>query len=402
MPDKIVNKIVLTRTVILPDPVRTAMCRRSPDLGPRILFFSGGSALRRLSQKLVDYTHNSIHLITPFDSGGSSAVLRKAFRMPAVGDIRNRIMALADRSVKGNPEIFELFAHRLSKTDPIDALRARLEAMVMGTDPMIRAVPDPMRKIIRSHLGFFKDRSPKDFDLRGASVGNLILTGGYFNYKRQIDPVIYLFSRLVEARGVVRPIINADLHLVTELKDGTRLVGQHLLTGKEVPPIASPVREVHLADDPAGFIPVEPRLKEKVARRIKNADLICYPMGSFYSSLVANLLVKGVGDAVAVADCPRVYIPNQGHDPEEYGMSLADRVETLFRYLEKSCTAPVERSRLLQFVLVDSSPDAAFGASEISRVRRMGVKVIEAELVSEKSRPYLDPRRVIEHLVALS
>ncbi len=167
------------------------------------------------------------------------------------------------------------------------------------------------------------------------------------------------------------------------------------------PPIALAVRDIYWRTI-GRFIPVAPRLKEKVANRIKNADLICYPMGSFYSSLVANLLVKGVGDAVAAADCPRVYIPNQGHDPEEYGMDLVDRVENLFRYLEKSCLAPVERSRLLRYVLVDSSPDAAFGATEIARVRRMGLEVIDAPLVSEKSRPYLDPRRVIEHLVALA
>lgn len=400
MPDKALRKIVLSRTVTLPDPVKTAMCRRSPELGPRILFFSGGSALRRLSQKLVDYTHNSIHLITPFDSGGSSAVLRKAFRMPAVGDIRNRIMALADRSVKGNPEIFELFAHRLSKTEPLEVLRERLEAMVRGSDPLVRHVPDPMRKIIRSNLGFFMDRSPKDFDLRGASLGNLILTGGYFNYKRQIDPVIYLFSRLVEARGVVRPILNADLHLVATLADGTRLVGQHRLTGKEQEPIASPVADIHLADDPAGFIPVEPRLKSKVADRIREADLICYPMGSFYSSVVANLLVKGVGDAVAAAECPKIYIPNLGHDPEELGMGLSDKVETLLRHLRRSCLSQAAPDRLLQFVLVDAGDAAAL--AEAGRVRRMGVEVIEAPLVTEKSQPYLDPRRVVEHLLALA
>jgi len=400
MPDKAPRKITLTRTVTLPDPVRTAMCRRSPELGPRILFFSGGSALRRLSQKLVDYTHNSIHLITPFDSGGSSAVLRRAFRMPAVGDIRNRIMALADRTVKGNPEIFELFAYRLPKTDPPEVLRERLEAMVRGADPLVRRVPDPMRKIIRSNLGFFMDRSPKDFDLRGASMGNLILTGGYFNYKRQIDPVIYLFSRLVEARGVVRPILNADMHLVAELADGTRLVGQHRLTGKETAPIASPVADIHLADDPAGYIPVEPKLKAKVAGHIRGADLICYPMGSFYSSVVANLLVKGVGDAVAAAECPKVYIPNRGHEPEELGMGLADKVETLLRYLGRSCGAAAESRRLMQFVLLDCGDREAL--AEAARVRRLGVEVIEAPLVSEKSRPYLDPRRVIEHLLALA
>jgi 2-phospho-L-lactate transferase/gluconeogenesis factor (CofD/UPF0052 family) len=51
-------------------------------------------------------------MITPFDSGGSSAEIRKAFKMLAVGDLRNRLMALADQSVKGNPEIFLLFSYR--------------------------------------------------------------------------------------------------------------------------------------------------------------------------------------------------------------------------------------------------------------------------------------------------
>ncbi len=65
----------------------------NPDAGPKLLFFSGGTALNGLSQVLKRYTHNSIHLVTPFDSGGSSAVLREAFDMPAVGDLRSRMMA---------------------------------------------------------------------------------------------------------------------------------------------------------------------------------------------------------------------------------------------------------------------------------------------------------------------
>ena len=54
--------------------VRTRLRARAP----RILFFSGGTALRETSRKLVRHTRNSIHLVTPFDSGGSSAVIRQA------------------------------------------------------------------------------------------------------------------------------------------------------------------------------------------------------------------------------------------------------------------------------------------------------------------------------------
>ena len=76
------------------------------EAGPAILFFSGGTALRGLSRHLLRHTRNSIHLSTPFDSGGSSASIRKAFHMPAVGDLRNRLVALADPAISGRPEIF--------------------------------------------------------------------------------------------------------------------------------------------------------------------------------------------------------------------------------------------------------------------------------------------------------
>ena len=79
-----------------------------PDGGSRILFFSGGTALAPVAAELSRHTRNAVHVITTFDSGGSSAELRRAFDMPAVGDIRARIMALADRSLEGNPEIVEL------------------------------------------------------------------------------------------------------------------------------------------------------------------------------------------------------------------------------------------------------------------------------------------------------
>ena len=107
------TRVSLTRAVDIPDPIRLARYARAPELGPRVLFFSGGTALRPTSRLLPKCTHNSMHLITPFDSGGSSAKIRAAFPVPAVGDLRNRMMALADTQLKGHPEVFRLFSMRL-------------------------------------------------------------------------------------------------------------------------------------------------------------------------------------------------------------------------------------------------------------------------------------------------
>jgi hypothetical protein len=82
--------IKVSRTLVCPDMVRVDRCNRLPEYGPKIVFFSGGSAIFDLSNVLKNYTHNSVHLITPFDSGGSSAIIREAFNMLSVGDLRNR------------------------------------------------------------------------------------------------------------------------------------------------------------------------------------------------------------------------------------------------------------------------------------------------------------------------
>ena len=65
--------VTITRELRIPDNIRIQRSLRIPEFGPKILFFSGGTAIRDLSACLINYTHNSIHLITPFDSGGSSA-----------------------------------------------------------------------------------------------------------------------------------------------------------------------------------------------------------------------------------------------------------------------------------------------------------------------------------------
>lgn len=385
----------------MPDPLRLARYRKAPELGPRLLFFSGGTALKKLSRRLIEYTHNSIHLVTPFDSGGSSAALREAFRMLAVGDIRNRLMALADLSVQGNPDIYRLFSFRLPAGASREEQGQELLRMARGEHPLVAAVPDPMRKIIRNHLKFFLERMPGDFDLANASIGNLILVGGWINNNSHIDPVIFLFSKLVEARGVVRPVVNKDLTLVGEEEDGTLLVGQHTFARKEAAGSARPISKVYLARNREWLEPVDVEIRKKVSDLILQAELICYPMGSLYSSVIANLLPRGVGRAVLENDCPKVYIPNTGFDPEQRGIPPARCAETILHYLKRDLGERAPNDRLLNFVVLDSKPSSYAMPVDREAMEALGACVIQADLVTEESDPHLDEGRLLDILLSL-
>jgi CofD-related protein of GAK system len=396
-----VDRARIIRSVRLGDETRVARHARVPELGPKILFFSGGTALRRLSRKLKRFTHNSIHLITPFDSGGSSAVIREAFNMLSVGDLRNRLMALADETQRGNPQIYRLFSHRFPKDVSNVELGKRLESMVEGNDELIAAVPNPLRRIIRTHLRVFVQNMPPSFDLRGASIGNLMLAAGYLQNERDIDSVIYLFSKLVEVRGVVQPTVRGNLHLAATLADGSLVVGQHNLTGKEKEPIQSAVEEIRLVSSLADPQPAKCEIDSKVRKMILGADLIVFPMGSFFSSIVANLLPAGVGAAVRDAECPKLYIPNTGLDPEQVGLSLDARVEMLLRYLRNDCGEDTPAERLLNFVLVDEGARRRTKPAGLAALGDLGVDLLETRLISERSDPDIDADLLARVLVSM-
>jgi CofD-related protein of GAK system len=401
IPEERRRRITLCHSRRVPDPIRLARYSRAPEIGPTVLFFSGGSALRKTSRVLTEYTHNSVHLITPFDSGGSSAKLRDAFPMISVGDLRNRLMALADTHLLGHPEVYRLFNTRLAKDAPADELHACLEAMVAGTDPLVAAVPLPLRKLIRNHLGYFAEHMPAGFDLRGASVGNLILAGGYLNNRSDIDAVIFLFSKLVAVRGIVRPVVDSNLHLSAELADGTVIVGQHLITSREHP-LEAPIRELRLTETieaPEQLAEVE--IDDRTTQLIDEAELICFPIGSFFTSVVACLLPRGVGSAVARAGCPKVYVPNCGEDPEELGLAPHDQVRVLLEQLRRDAGEDTPTELLLHFVLVDSERGEYAGGLDIDAIEAHGVEVIDTSLVSSETAPLIEPRRLVELLLSL-
>ncbi len=394
--------VKVTRLAKIPDLMRMNRYSRAPELGPRLLFFSGGSALTGVSHVLKQYTHNSTHLVTPFDSGGSSATLRKAFGMPSIGDLRSRLIALADDSVTGNPEVYSLFAHRFPKEAKNRNLLRQLDNMIMGRDRMVEPISNPMRRLIRHQLGYFREAMPKRFDLRGASIGNLILAGGYLNNHQHLDPIIFLFSKLVEVRGTVRAVVNDHLHLGAKLEDGSQVIGQHRLTGKEVTPLASPIKKLFLSSRLDRAVPAEAILRKKNRKLIERSELICYPPGSFYTSLLANLLPRGVGRAIVETDCPKVYIPNLGQDPEQIGMTSDRMVQALLAQLRADVPDACDGDRLLNYVLMDSRKGVYTSSLSNGLMKELGVQVVQAPLVSKRSAPYYDAELLVAALLSMT
>ncbi len=395
------ESVRVTRSAVIPDPLRISRYQKIPEFGPRVLFFSGGSAINGLSKTLKNFTHNSIHLVTPFDSGGSSAKLRDAFSMPAIGDLRSRLLALADETVMGHPEVFRLFNYRLPENKPQKELKENLAELALGKSPLVADITNPMRKLICNQLGFFQTAMPEDFDLRGASIGNLILAGGYLNNHQRLDPIIFLFSKLVNVQGTVRATINKDFHLAADLQNGTRVNGQHRLTGKEVSPLNSPIKRLYLSRSRDQLIPACAQLRKKIKRLIESAELICYPPGSFYSSLLANLIPSGVGKTIAANDCPKVYIPNLGDDPEQIGLNTTRAIATILNQLKKDAGKNTPTSSLLNFVLVDSQNGDYASAISPDDLKQQGVCLIDTPLISEHSAPYYDNNLLVAALLSL-
>jgi CofD-related protein of GAK system len=395
------QSVLIRRHVRVPDPVKATRYARSPELGPKLLFFSGGTALKRTCKSLIQYTHHSCHIITAFDSGGSSAQIRKAFSMLSIGDLRNRLMALADQTVKGNPSIYELFSYRLSADQPSGMLLKKLESIAGGHDSLVDGIPTPMRDIICNHLQHFLTVMPDDFDLRGANIGNLILTAGYLMNHRQIDTVLYLFSRLIEARGQVRPVITENLHIGCELKNGAVAIGQHIITGGFPREQKSPVRKLFLSASGDSRQPVDAEINTATVACIRQAEVICYPMGSFFTSVAANLLPRGVASAVTANLCPKIYIPNTLADDEQFGMNLGDAVEMLADCLNQN-SRPADPREYINLILIDSAQAKYPYDLELDRIRLMGIDVLDTQLVTPHSFPYIDPERLCRVLLSFT
>ncbi|MCR4665913.1 MAG: GAK system CofD-like protein [Desulfovibrio sp.] len=351
---------------------------------PRLLFFSGGTALREFSRFLARTNPRTIHLITTFDSGGSTAELRRCFAIPAMGDIRNRLLALADTDAV-SPSVFEFFQCRLSVNEESTRLLAFLRSLCSENHAFWDGATLSERRFLTSSLTYILGILPNDFDLRGASLGNLILTALYLQHGRDFVPALAFLHHFLRVQGTVLPIVDESLHLGCELLDGTSVLGQHRF--KTLPcPIRSIFLTVHDPCRAAGTIDVcRPRLTKDAAGRLQEADLICYPMGSFYSSILVNLLVRAVPRTIAERNCPKIFIPNLGFDPETGNMPLLRQIEILLDIMHRD--APFcDNQDFLNAVLVDRSRGrygTRIGSNDEALLREMGIRLFDLPLTRD-------------------
>ena len=165
-------------------------------------------------------------------------------------------------------------------------------------------------------------------------------------------------------------------------------------------PIKSPVKRLAYSSHPDSKEPATVAIRKKVRKLICSADLICFPPGSFYSSLIANLLPEGVCEAIATNENPKVFIPNLGTDPEQFGMSLKDTLNTLLNYLQQGVpdAAP---NQLLNFLLIDSR-NGSYSDAVPGNLKKKGIEVIDTELITPESAPYYDPVQLTNTLLSLT
>ena len=250
--------------------------------GPKIVVIGGGTGLSTLLRGLKTYSANITAVVTVADDGGSSGRLREEFGVLPPGDIRNCLAALADEERL----LTELFQYRFRAGD----------------------------------------------GLTGHSFGNLFLTA-MTDIAGDLEQAIAASSKVLAVRGQVLPATLSDVRLWAELTDGRRIEGE-----SNIPKAEGKIVKI-------GCIPENPPALPAAIKAIEEADYIIIGPGSLYTSLIPNLLVREIADAIAATDIPRIYICNIMTQPGETdGYSVSDHIQAI----DKAC----DNRKLFDAVLV--------------------------------------------------
>jgi CofD-related protein of GAK system len=394
----------LNHPVTLPVYAKVHNYQDHPLEGPPIAILSGGSGARALSETLIRYTHSSAHVLPVFDDGGSSRELRDKLGMPPPGDLRNRLMALSDMTRSGNPEVSRLFRTRLPAEGTGEELQAELESYVSDDHPQMAKIERRYRRIIMNHLDRFNYMKPASFDLRGGNIGNFVIAGSYLSVG-DLESVIFEFSALAAVRGHVYPVCTGpSYHLRAELADGSEWVGQSRITSQPHPPI----RRLCIVEKrpDASFVEVQPEINPLAEAAIRGSSLVAFTMGSFYTSIISNLLVKNMGRAIRETKRPKVFVANLMRDHETQGMTVSAMLNELFRYLCLSDPSPGTLEDYVNYVLVSDHGSSSFGGRvpvDLDAVRALGVEpiVLPLERKAPPDEGLHDPPLVAAVLISL-
>ena len=252
----------------------TMAARGRPDGGRRVVAIGGGTGLPVILTALKRYLGGGVAaltaVVTVTDDGGSSGRLREELQVLPPGDIRNCLVALAE----------------------VEPLMAEL----------------------------FQFRFPGEGQLAGHSFGNLFLaalthvTGNFLH-------AIRISGKVLAVRGTILPSTLDVVRLGAELADGTRVLGESNITRQGVP-----IRRVFLEPGDARALP-------EVFEAIARAHVVVLAPGSLYTSLIPNLLVGGVADALRAAAALKIGVANLMTEPGETdGMSLEDHLDALYAH----------------------------------------------------------------------
>lgn len=313
---------------------------RTQGRGPKIVAIGGGTGLSNLLRGLKQYTSNLTAIVTVADDGGSSGSLRRDLNVIPPGDIRNCIAALAD----AEPLVTELFQYR-----------------------------------------FGEDAGA---GISGHAFGNLFIVA-MSAVTGNMEVAIRETSRVLAVRGQILPSTLADVTLAARMIDGTVVRGE-----SQIPHAESSIREVFIE-------PTDALANAEAVRALMEADLIVIGPGSLYTSVMPNILVPGIREALLASRAHRVYVANVAtQHGETDGFTAADHYAALCRHLGANAAEVVlANSNLPQEPLPESwhsTPVLAPGDAQYG-----GARLVLADLVAPDHRYRHDTERLAAALMRL-
>jgi uncharacterized cofD-like protein len=339
--------IVSLLTLFLPkgerELVNILYQRRYLEKGPKLVTIGGGHGLSNLLLGLKEYSANITAVVTVADSGGSSGRLREEFNIVAPGDIRNCLVALADA-----PKLMgELFQFRFSK----------------------------------------------DSQLQGHNFGNLFLTAMVQLTNGDFEKAVEESSRVLAIRGKVVPSTVSNCHLVAEYIDGSITEGEAKIPNKNLR-----IKRIFLK--PKDCAPTKEALQA-----IADADVIVLGPGSLYTSIIPNLIINKMGQAVANSKAYKIYVCNVMTQPGETdGYAASDHVKAILDHAE----AKVVNSCLLNNAAVPPEALERYKAEtqypveiDVEKIREMGCSVVATDLLSVKDFVRHDSEKLTKALIRL-
>lgn len=289
---------------------------------PHIVLFSGGTACRSTNLALCSKPVRLTRIVPAWDSGGSSKVIRESLGVLAVGDIRQALMTMAHGEGRAG-DVVKVCNARLTSGAEADA-RTEFSLYAEGRHPLLERMEPGLRGAILNYLRTFRAAIGADFDFRNGSIGNFILTGAHLAHNSDINTAIFVFRKLCDVTGHVWPSTAADgVALSAVLNDGSRVEGQHRVTGLDDGQSRTGIREISLTAA-GGGVPAN----EAVIESLESADAIVFGPGSFFTSVLPHFLVEGVVPAIARnIHARRIFIGNILQCRETRGLDLARMLE---------------------------------------------------------------------------